>query len=244
MSDIRTSEVCGVALDEFIDPIRYALDEYEGYFDGLYAFDLDGAARLAFVDGKLTARSQTAVTQGGEKVADLTVVAFAPHDATGDTSTFTLDQLRLSRLPDDPKYFPRSKVAVYTEAHLSLAAKKIETTDDPTLLIGSLGVLGVLGPESYVMEIGYVGHESHAFRGRIDKQRRGTPTATLTTGYERGLTDPRNPGRRFGDPHAIVNDFEGVVQVAGFVAMSANMYSEDHLQLFHLLGAKKFPWLI
>jgi hypothetical protein len=235
-------EVCGVPLDDFSDYIRVALASYASKTDGHYGFDIDNAAHLDYVTGKLTARSQTDVMRGDEKVADLFVIAFAPEDGTGDNNTYTLDQLNMGCFPDDKKYFPRSKSAVHSEVHLTIAAKKTETMNDPVLFAGHLSVLGLIDTNS-VAEVGYVGQESHSFARSlvqgIGEDREVRPMATLTTGYERGLYSTFDPGERFGDPHAILNRVQYAIQVAGFIAITPDA-APEHLELLRQLDASEF----
>ena len=239
-----SEEVSGIPLSEFRDPIHVALTEYAEQADGLYSFDFYNAPKLGFVPGKLTARSQTDVMRLDEKVADLFVIAFAPRDGTGDDKTYTLDQLDMGQFPNDKKYIPRSKAATHSEAHLTIASKKIETSDDPRLFAGHLSIIGLVGRDNdLVSEVGYVGQGVQSFTTSLSHGiKRGyptRPTTTLTTGYKYGLIDPVNSGERFGDPHAIVNRVEYAVQVAGFIAISPEM-APEHLELLRWLRAKEF----
>lgn len=235
---IMSVEVCGVPLSEFSDPIRVSLAEYAEKTGGRYRFDLDGAVQLDFVPGKLTARSQTAVMCGERKAADLFVIAFAPEDGTGDDKSYRLDQVHLGGFPEDPRYIPRTKDGANSEAHLTIAAKEIETSKDPVKFAGHLRVLGLLSG-NWVYEAGYVGQDLHTFASSMEKGIDLCPTVTLTTGHEHGLDTPENPGKRFGDPHAILNRVENAVQVAGFIAITPDA-APKHLELLRLLGAKQF----
>lgn len=239
-----STELCGIPLTDFSDPIHVALTGYNERAAGRYTFDLNNAPRLGFVTGKPTARSQTDIlTHTGDKVAELFVIAFAPEDGTGDDKTYTADQLDMGGFPADPKYFPRNKRTAHSEAHLTIVSKDLETPTDPVLFAGHLSVLGIVGANR-VAEVGFVGQDLQDFVesmpiGGDTPDEPAHPTATLTTGYKRGLVTPEHPGDRFGDPHAILNRAESVIQIAGFVAISPEM-APEHLELLRLLGAREF----
>lgn len=244
---IMIKEVAGVNLEALEDPIYQALTRFSEITDGRVLFGyLEKAVKLELTPDKPnSARSSVPVFHEYEEAGTLHVIAFAPHDATGDDKTYTADQLVNRHFPDDPKYYPRSKARVHAEAHLSLLSQRINSQDDPVLFAGHLSMLGVFSRnyfgtmENHLTEIGYVGMESHSFASRI--QRRDVdkiPHATLTTGYRGEMEHPEAPGERFGDPHALLNMSGLVVQVAGFIAISPEA-APKHLDTLRLLKAEE-----
>lgn len=86
MSDIR-----GVPLRKFEEPIRTALAFYSDISDGRVTFDIDQAAQLTPTPEKpYSARSATTVKFMGETATKLYVIAFAPQEGSGDESTYSL----------------------------------------------------------------------------------------------------------------------------------------------------------
>jgi hypothetical protein len=222
----------------FEKPIQSALANYEAVTGGNVLFDISAASHLVLTPDKPnSARSSTQVMHGDDgEAATLTVVAFAPYDATGDDKTYTADQLETGMFPNHPKYFPRSKKAVHTEAHMTIASKLAGETHKPVKFAGHLSMIGLVGvgnnrgAKPYMIETGYVGQESHAFSGTMDRTAPRSPRVTYTTGFNAR-------GEHFGDPHALVNDTEYSLQVCAFLAINAAQ-AEGHLNIFRLLGAR------
>lgn len=233
------SEVAGIPLREFEEPIRDALFYYSTVTDERVEFNGDEAARLTLTPEKPnSARTATEFTFEGETAGNLYVIAFAPEDATGDEKTYTLDAVNTGEFPAEAKYLPRSKAGIDSEAHLAIATSTIDTADSPSLFAGSLSVLGL--EDGVVTEVGQVGQEIRDFGLTMRKIRAARPTVSLTTGYRNGLYLP--PGvqgeERFGDPHAILNRHPGAVQVCGFVAVSTENAAR-HRRILEMLGARE-----
>ncbi len=242
-----TKEVAGVNLRDLEAPIYDALTRFSEETDGRVLFGyLEQAAQLELTPDKPnSARSSVPVYHEYEEAGTLHVIAFAPHDATGDDKTYTADRLVNRHFPDDPRYYPRSKANAHAEAHLSILSQRIESHDDPVLFAGHLSLLGIFKrdyfgtEENHLVEIGYVGMESHSFASAVRDGRSGTkPRATLTTGYRGELEHPEAPGERFGDPHALLNRSGLAVQVAGFIAISPEA-APKHLEVLRQLKARE-----
>ena len=231
-------EVAGVPLSTFEDPIYRALTRYSEITDGRVLFGfLEQAVKLELTPDKPnTARSVVPVYHENEEMGTLYTIAFAPQDATGDDKTFKAEDLR-SRFPNDPKYFPRSKAAVHAEVHLAIASQTMESQEDPVMFAGHLRLLGLIG-DNYLDEIGYVGQESHSFTSTMRNRHPRNPRVTLTTGQRGEISISDKAGERFGDPHALLNPKEGVVQVAGFIAISPEA-APAHLDAFRELNARE-----
>lgn len=242
-----TKEVAGVALKDLEDPIYQALTRFSEVTDGRVLFgDLGKAVKLELTPDKPnSARSSVPVYHEYEEAGTLYVIAFAPHDATGDDKTYKASQLINRHYPNDPKYFPRSKANAHAEAHLAILSQDIHKQTDPVLFAGHLSLLGIFNrdyfgtAENHLAEIGYVGMESHSFASAVREGRSGLkPRTILTTGYRGEMEHPEAPGERFGDPHALLNRSGFVVQVAGFIAISPEA-APKHLDVLRHLKAKE-----
>jgi hypothetical protein len=227
---------------EFIEPIQSALWRYSQISDGDVMFDYDNAALLEFTPDKPnTARTQTVVEHLGKTAGILTIVAFAPGNATGDVNTYTLDQIDTGRYRNEPKYVPRSKAAFDTESHLTIASKNLFTNAAPVMYTGSLDVLGLVGgrrdEKPFVAEVGFVGQTAGSLSSALDRTAPAKPRVTLTTGYKGSLTDRPEQGKRFGDPHAMLNGTTYSLQVCGFLAITPEAAAE-HREMFLALKAR------
>jgi hypothetical protein len=232
-------EVAGVPLTTFEDPIYRALTRYSEITDGRVLFGfLERAVKLEPTPDKpYSARSSVPVYHENEEMGTLYTIAFAPHDATGDDKTFKDADIATSRFPREPKYSPRSKAAAHAEVHLAIASQTMESQNDPVMFTGHLSLIGVVGG-NHVIEAGYIGQESHTFASAMRNRQPQYPRATLTTGYRGEMDNLGDPGERFGDPHALLNWFQGVVQVAGFIAISPEA-AAAHLDAFRELKAEE-----
>lgn len=235
-------KVAGVPLSIFEEPIYRALTRYSEITDGRVLFGfLERAVKLELTPDKPnSARSSVPVYHEYEEIATLYTIAFAPHDATGDDKTFKTEDIATNSFPNDPKYFPRSKAAAHAEVHLAIASQTMESSEDPVMFAGHLSLIGVVGGK-HVIEAGYIGQESHSFASTMRNRHPRNPRVTLTTGYRGEMANPGNPGERFGDPHALLNCNEDVVQVAGFIAISPET-ALAHLDAFRELNARE-PFL-
>ena len=230
----------GISPDVFKDTINDALHIYEARTGGRVQFDPKTASELTETPEKSTwARSSSPVKHAGEVVSMLTVIAFATGDATGDANTYQADELDLRNFLARPKYFPRSKMAVHSEVHLTIGAFNWDKAKTPLLFAGHLSILGLrdYGNQTPVVEeIGYVGQDAYSFANTLEKDRGVGPRATLTTGHADERLKPAVRGERFGDPHAIVNRIEHSAQVCAFLAIPPQM-AKDHFEIIDLLGA-------
>ena len=188
-----------------------------------------------------TGRSTTPVRLCGEMVGDLVVVAFAPLDGTGSCEDYKPGDLKIPTFPDVARYYPHSKSAVHSEAHLTIASKEIDTDTDPIIYAGHLAILGV--EDGKIAKIGYVGQAPKPFAASLaDGRSVLPPSATLTTGYRGVLRDGSREGERFADPHAIVNlDIDHPsVQLAAFLAITKKAGARSLNALRHLNAREPF----
>jgi hypothetical protein len=208
-----SKHIADIPLKTFEDPIRSVLYWYLG------SYDYDDAHHLELTPDKPnTARSMTSIRRpDGRSIGELVVIAFAPEDGTGDETAYQLSDLNTGEYPRSPKVVPRSKKAVPTELHLTIASLDCNTWGaDPKLFAGNQDLLGLEG--NTVTKLGELGQDRYAFENSLHNDALTLPTVTYTTGYNKG-------GERFGDPHAVYNPHP-VVQVCGFIALSPETSSE------------------
>lgn len=207
------SEISGVKLDDLQEPIRQALSAYEEESDGL-EFDLETAGILtATPDKPNSARSRSAVHFKRKNIGDLYVIAFKPGDGTGDEKTHSLEGLITpAGLPKEAKIVPRSKAGIAEEAHLALFRHRLEDVHaDPELFGGTFDLISLAG--NLIYKAGELGHPIEVAESEM------TPTTTYTVGTRAHNTQIDWAGERFGDPHAVYSPHEGLLQVAGFLAI-------------------------
>ena len=192
-----SKEVAGVPLKVFKDPILAALERYAALTDGRISFnpkELRAATNLGLTSDKPnSARSTLAVHHLGEVAGTLVVIAFAPHDGTGDEKTHRLSELNVSRRPlwpYGPKTVPRSKAGIHSEAHLTIATIGSERPQaTPDMYSGNLDVLGLVDGNR-IEHVADVGHEALRFmamaQGIVGELHRKSPTRPDT------VNQPRN----------------------------------------------------
>lgn len=227
-----SKEVAGVALEALRTPVHDALRAYQALSDGSLQFDLDTAPDLELTPDKPnSARSVTDVQHLGETMGKLYVIAFAPHDGTGDESTYSLDGVYPDKgLPRHSKIVPRSKQGIDSELHFALAGQFTGIEGDPVPFAGNLDIIG-FKDDGYIGAIGRAGLGLHAFVNALESGRAVEPTVSLTVGKDYVHE------QRAGDPHAIYNAFGAVLQVAGFLAITDEMAAQ-HGSLVDELGAR------
>ncbi len=143
----------------------------------------------------------------------LAVIAFAPKDGTGDEKTYKVIDINKGDYPGVAKVIPRSKAAVHSEAHLTIATKHLDLPNqDPSLFAGRLNLLGLKDRD--LVLLGALGQVAHQFNLTSAGIGEAEPVATLTAGYD------KQSGQRFGDPHAVVNPYSRSLQVCGFISVS------------------------
>lgn len=229
------SEIAGVPLERFEDPIRWGLSAYRDCTDNALGLDLDGACQLQLTpDGPNSARSRTTACFERDRVGDLYVIAFKPSDGTGDENTHHLADLEVADgLPKKPKVVPRSKQAAAAEALLTLSQHLIDSPHaDPILFGGQFNMLGLRPGERKRHRIQTVAQLGQSAVG--PNQVLG-PCSTFTTGYNRYK-------RRFGDPHSIFSLPSTVVQVCAFLAVTPEV-AQRHPSLFGALQTREPHWL-
>ena len=245
-------EVMGVRLEDLDDPIQVALQTYVEHADERIAFgDIAAASQLVITPTKPnSARASTSVSFRGEEVATLWVIAFARGDATGDeTHGHSLNDLTIVGRPQLPRFVPRNKRGVPGEAdiesevHLTLLSQNASASNAPRLFAGHLRMLGITD-ETQVTDIGYVGQDRDTFREVMRGARRGSPTATLTTGRTDMLHIPNdaNWGEVFGSPHAIAYDDSicgNGLQVCGFVGLTSAVKARMQADIALCFGAEE-----
>lgn len=230
-----TKEVAGIDLKTFQEPIHDALKTFQEISDERVVFDLDEASKLGLTPEKPnSARSVTAVSHLGEAVGNLYVIAFGPHDGTGDESTHSLYGIGdiPKRLPREPKIVPRAKTGTHSEICLPLVSQmRGSRIFDPVMFAMNLDVIGF--DDAYnLKQIGTLNDGYSAkFVDTLMFNWGVEPYARLTTGYDR-------EAKRFGDPHAIYNGYGNVVQVAGFLAISDEI-ADNHASAAYDLKARR-----
>jgi hypothetical protein len=213
------SEVAGINLKNLEEPIREALLAYSDVSDGRLAFDLDVAGSLVATPEKPnSARSQSSVKYKGKTIGDLFVIAFKPGDGTGDEKTYSLDDLAAPvGYPRHAKIVPRSKAGTAEEAHMALLAHKIDDIHaEAEFFSGSYDLISLNG--NVIYKAGELGHPVD-----IDTDVM-TPIATYTVGSRPASGLGGKTSERFGDPHAIYNPHKETLQVAGFLAISDELF--------------------
>lgn len=222
---------------EFEPAVEESLRVYGGMLrDAGYGFDLfEGFTETP--DKPYSAKSEISIETYDDRgmfvgniYSRLVLVVFEPGDGTGDESLIAQEKAKFSpKINGEAKYLPRSKEAIHSEAHLTIAAKTFEESVIP--FAGSLDLSG-LNNNGQVEYVHGIGQKSQDFVGITHGLEKAKPTATLTTGYSSGIHNPNNPGERFGDPHAVVNEWHEVTQVAGFIAVG-----KANVDLIAALGA-------
>lgn len=232
-------EIDGIALSSLEAPIHDTLVTFMECTDNRVVFgDLNEATQLQLTPEKTTsARSTSSVLLDGRKIATATIIAFAHKDATGDTRTHDGASVVNYIFPDEPKYYPRSKENVDTEVYLPLLSQE-SGQETPVLFAGHLKVMGLV-EDKYLAVIGHIGQAQHEHsasmaRGYIE----GKPAVTQTTGYRGELQNLPVLGERFGDPHAILSDFETGIQAGMFFGLTGE-HARRNLRAFTLLGASE-----
>ncbi len=227
-------EVNGVPLDTLVEPIYSALNRLMEVSDG--KFRISGKAKTAATKLELTpdkpnsARSTTEFKHLGEVAGKLFIIAFAPGDGTGEESpSLKLRHLNTEPYPALGKIVPRFKFGIASEVHFPVATARIDSpSSDMFENTGNLELLGLPTDGNpfgdRIGRIGQLGQWEEDFRriieGEVDCPT--YPMATQTLWYEtvNGATE------RMGEPHAVYNGHEDVVQVCGFMAILDEMASE------------------
>lgn len=114
---------------------------------------------------------------------------------------------------------PRSKAGTYAEGLLTIASSLTESPQvDPVIFANRLTLLGLdeYGTISKLADLGKM-------------SRSAGPTTVLTVGTH------KYNGERFGDPHAVFNNYNDAVQVCGFVAVAQE--AKDQMGLLEALNA-------
>ena len=228
-----TKEVAGIDLRTLEMPIHDALEMFQEISNQRIVFDLDNAPTLELTPDKPnSARSTTEVSHRGETIGKMSVIAFAPYDGTGDESAYSVHDVTSAPryvLPISPKIVPRSKTGIYSEIHLPLTGQFTALPDrDPVLFAGHLDVLG-FDNRYRLITIGRLGQGLTDFVNALESGSPATPTARLTTGYDRR-------GERFGDPHSVYNGSPVALQVCAFLAIRSEM-ADEHKSIVDELKA-------
>ena len=212
-------EIAGVPATKFQAPIIDALRTYERLVEGGPARaginfpDLEEAAKLKRIPGKpYSARAGAKVHYGKKVVGDLVVVAFAPGEGSGDESSYKADDLDFDEYPAVPQIIPRSKEGVVAETHLTLVSALAGEKDSIYPGFGNLSLMGLMGDR--IVKLAELGQEVPSGEMPENPDLR----ATMTVGRHELLEDGVRSGDRFGDPHAIYNDWSNMVQICAFFA--------------------------
>lgn len=237
-------EVAGIDLALMQDTVAECMPAYTKLSHGTVMIDPNQAADLALtLDKPNSARSVTPVFFRGEQLPDTYAytIVFGPHDGTGDESTYQLSDIDTGvHYPHAPKVVPRSKAAVDSEVHLTIASIDTEKSCNRPHTVapfaGSLSLLG-LTPAMQLRKIGVLGQRPGVLTDVFDAdyheyRYQAEPTTTITT----AAAADRQIGPRFGDPHAVFNPRRTIVQIATFIGLPANCPPHNR-QALMFLGA-------
>lgn len=221
--------------EQFNDVVDSALSEYNKRLGEFYS--LGGFSGFKETPDKPnSARDVIDIYKAGGEMAaaKLFLIVFEPFDGTGDESYLKLDETEFgfSVFDKTASRLPRSKEFIHSEAHLTIGAINPAHTDEPVLFAGNLNVLGPRGGK--IEDIFDIGLARPEFVGAVHGLSKNGPKVTLTTGYSSGIHNPNNPGERFGDPHAVTNDWHYITQVAGFIATG-----KEEAGILSALGAEE-----
>jgi hypothetical protein len=225
------SRLYGLHLEAIHDPIRWALSEYSGRADGKVSFDVDVATDMEWTPEKPnSARSSSTVKHLGEEAATLTIIAFDHEDATGGGTYKMTDRMHVGTYPRDDKVTPRSKGALHSEAHLTIASFfGGHHGEGPVMFAGNMDLVGFKDEtQTKIGLLAFLGQDPYNFTQATFSETDALPTVTLTTGYNEA-------GERFGDPHAVFNATP-LIQVCGFIGITNEM-AEEHSSMLDHLGA-------
>jgi hypothetical protein len=218
------TEVMGVSLKRFEDPISAALKAYQEISNGALSFDINNASKLEATPALAnSARSATEVLYQGVSIGKLFVIAFKPGDGTGSEVSHKLEELEVDQpYPREILVVPRSKSAAYSEGHMTVATQQIDDVHaDPVNFAGTFDLLGLDGNK--IVKI--------AELGQVENEENPTALTTLTTGYQNN--------ERFGDPHAVYSRVLARIQVCAFLAIS-NEVQKEHPDILDTLNPQ-FP---
>lgn len=230
-----------IDLISFEGPIVDALQAYSDLTDGRVTFENPGqAAKLELTPDKPnSARNSVPVHFYGEPVGDAVLIAFAPGDGTGaESDLINLSNISTGFYASRPGVVPRSKAAVHSEVHVTIAAQRVgDSQADPIIFAGSLDLLGfnTRSPRT-VKKIGGLGSGHYGLMQQLENGVAANPTATLTVGYSDPSTGWGLAGERFCNPHAVINPYGDLIQVCGFLAITPEQ-APRYLAALRLLGA-------
>jgi hypothetical protein len=232
-------EIMGIPLEVYASQVISALNDIEANSDGRLVFeDISQAADLDLTpEAPYSAKKSTQVRHLGETVGSFVVIVFSPEDGTGNDSTFSLNEVEISRpYHRRTSVLPRSKAAVHTEIHVPISSHVVDSPNmDPGYLCGNLDVLG-FKPDNprLVAKVGELGQHNSIF---LKSKGIGcTPANKATVGFRNIETgELALSGARFGDPHAIYNPWLDRVQVCGFLAVTPDLASR-HISILDTLN--------
>lgn len=234
MLDYRSmTEVAGIKIETLSPVISQAVSDYQELSYGLpkpfngndqpspthqLKFRVKEAGELKLTPDKPnSARSVTMVTDyAGRLVGNLFVIAFKPEDGTGDESSYKVSQFTFEGYPQTAKTLPRDKTGIHTEVYLPLLSHYIEDVHaEPVIFGGHLDLLGLDARGGSVRV--------------VKKASLGSPATGEQTAhplYTTSYRDRHENRGRFGDPHAIYNSNQDSLVVAGFLALSEELYKQ------------------
>ncbi len=234
-----------IELSDYQEPIAAALEDYQKEAGDDVAFDISAASLLTRTETKpYIGCTTTEVRHLGKAAARLTVIAFAPHDGTGNSSYYSPRRYLV-----DPGYtrevapvtrnavVPFDKPGVDSAIHMALLSHRLHGSR-PQLFAGRLDVMGLYIPEAEgVRRIGKIasaGQSAVEFAQVIEDEADAYRTATLTTGIDMG---GQWDDLRFGDPNALLNPYDEIFQVAALLTVRSDDYRE-HRELITKLSAQ------
>lgn len=240
--------VCGVSLDKLHDSIAEGMQGHSAVTGGEFRFDCSDELVLT-PNRPNSARMRIPILLEGNPVAEAVAIVFAPGDGTGDTNARPLEGLDTGPYPHADLVVPRPKTGIDHEAYLPLATVDLDSISQQAIpFAGSLHMLGeVAGPkgERALTRLATLGLNAVDFARAMNGLFQPEPLATLTTGYESGLTvSPRVRVGRFGDPHAVFNPYDSRLgdkpdrlQVCAFLPITDKQASLRARYVLRALGA-------
>lgn len=213
-------EVCGVDLSEFVNPMKVALGNCQVMSEDRIQFGSNIPDFELTPNRPNSARTATNLIYLGEKIGMLTFIAYSPGDGTGDESLYLLNDVRFADGASTNRRIPRSKQAMWGEAHIVVAAADPDNTDNsPVIGAGGLEVVTFI-PDTRTIHRGFVlGANPEDIEQQMSGEDRVSIARTITCGPDGMLQDIKTTGDRFGDPHATFNPTR-FVQVCAYFGIT------------------------
>jgi hypothetical protein len=244
-------EVAGIPLEVFDEPIALGLENFARRSN--YSVDFDANATGILVpapEAFYSAQGTVGVSYNGREAGQLTIIAFAPGEGTGQAveSIDAYPNLSTGPYPYDSGIMPRDRSDILCEAALAIVSFALKRPDTSIINAGNLNVIGLdSGHErtTALFKIGEVGQhltafqkalrDPAAFEQTVQAQATQAMQAKQANQEPAEVFDPvprftvaSTPStrgdyeQRFGRRNAVYNPHPRVVQVFGFFAVNAD----------------------